>query len=387
MTRLRWSTPLLLDCGVAEMDFGTSQAIIDALSASVARAEFGYTSSALERAVKTATAHYLAIHAGAIVDPGRIKLLDSVLDAVGIYVELTSAPGDTVVVFTPTYKHLFGIPAAMHRYVVELPVQVGDQPLWERALAVLRRYLVQGCRNVIACHPGNPTGHPIPHVVLQELIACVAEFDATIFVDEAHAPLVAPDQKPLISAVAVSECAPQVVWIARTATKGWNISGLRCAQVIVPETPRANVCTRLSDLARRSPIGRLGAIATCAAYIDAPDWPTQVMSQVAPLKERVTALFETGGPVTAVAGQATYFLWLEESRPRRDHPRLFDKLLNRGVLTEDGSIFGRGFDHGVRVNVASSKQVIERLCVVLTDVLHDKHEHQFTISAPRRKQR
>jgi cysteine-S-conjugate beta-lyase len=375
MTRLRWSTPLLLDCGVAEMDFGTSQAITDALSASVARAEFGYTSTVLERAVKTATARYLATHAGAIVDPDRIELLDSVLDAVGMYVELTSAPGDTVVVFTPTYKHLFGIPAAMNRYVVELPMQVGNQPLWERALTLLRWYLIQGCRNVIACHPGNPTGHPIPHVMLRELIACVAEFGATVFVDEAHAPLMAPGHSPLISAVSASEYAPQVAWVARTATKGWNISGLKCAQVIVPETSRANVCRRLSQLARRSPIGRLGAIATCAAYTDAPDWPTQVMSQVTPLKKRVTALFETGGPVTAVAGQATYFLWLEENRPCRDHLRLFDKLLKRGVLTEDGSIFGRGFDHSVRVNVASSEQVIERLCLALTDVLHDKHEH------------
>ena len=88
---------------VAEMDFGAAPAILDALAALSADANFGYLSPVLADQLAAACAEFIQRRYGWAVDPADVHHVPDVIKALELAITHNSRPGSPVILPTPAY--------------------------------------------------------------------------------------------------------------------------------------------------------------------------------------------------------------------------------------------------------------------------------------------
>jgi cystathionine beta-lyase len=203
----------------------------------------------------------------------------------------------------------------------------------------IERALERGARLVVLCNPHNPTGRAFTAEELGRLARLVDYHGARVFSDEVHAPLtLAP--VPHIPYAKISATAASHTITASSASKGWNISGLKCAQLILSAAEDAERWQRVADFFVRS-VSRLGVAALSAAY-DHPGSHAWLASVRAQLVRNNTLVADTvAGQLPEVRhfpAEATYLAWLDCRGLGPDEPAAFfrDRV---GLAMSEGTEF------------------------------------------------
>ncbi|MDN5932141.1 MAG: aminotransferase class I/II-fold pyridoxal phosphate-dependent enzyme, partial [Pseudonocardia sp.] len=94
-----------------------------------------------------------------------------------------------------------------------------------------------------------------------------------------------------------------------SASKAWNLAGLKCALVVAADPRRLALLTRLPDAWT---VGHLGVLAATAAYRDAEPWLDSLLDAIAGNVELLGELLARHLPeVTCTPPEATYLAWLD----------------------------------------------------------------------------
>ncbi len=190
----------ILPLWVADMDFRSPPAIIEALHQRVDHGVFGYTSPP-ETLTAAVVSHlqeqYLwSIHPDWLVWlPGLVCGLNAACRAVG---EI----GDAVLTVTPIYPPFMTAPTLAGRAIVKVPLKLNGSR-WEMDLEVLARSITPKTRLFLLCNPHNPTGRVWTSEELLALAELAERRDLIICSDEIHAGLLLDaDQRHLPFATA-----------------------------------------------------------------------------------------------------------------------------------------------------------------------------------------
>jgi cysteine-S-conjugate beta-lyase len=337
--------PEVLPAHIAEMDFELAPPIADALVAAVRAGDVGYAHARGSRLAE-AFAAFARERWRWDVDPNAVVAVPDVMVGVAELLRVLTPDGAGVVINPPVYYPFFSVIAEVGRRVVEVPMRDG------LPLDGIRDAFAAGARALLLCNPHNPTGYVADAGELRELGAIAAEHDAVLLSDEIHAPLVFPGGRhvPICSVVDHA--------IALTsATKGWNLAGLKCGLVIAPA--RRDALDALPvDLPDR--VGHLGVIASTAAFTSGGEWLDALRDYLAETHRRLPSLLEERAPGVRVApARATFLAWLDfRETAVADDPA--GAVLERGRLalypgTKFGEV-GRGF---ARLNVGTSHALVE----------------------------
>ena len=116
-------------------------------------------------------------------------------------------------------------------------------------LAALARSIESGTRVVILTNPHNPTGRVLPRSELEGIAEVCAERDVCVLADEIHAPLVLPGAQhtPWLE---VSDAARSCGVALTSASKAFNVAGLKAALLVTSSDRMRSVVARLPDLVR-----------------------------------------------------------------------------------------------------------------------------------------
>jgi bifunctional pyridoxal-dependent enzyme with beta-cystathionase and maltose regulon repressor activities len=117
---------------------------------------------------------------------------------------------------------------------------------------------------LVLVNPHNPTGQVATRDELLEIADVVERTGATVFADEIHSPLVYSGNSHLPYASLDERTASHTV-TAVSASKGWNLPGLSCAQLILTSREHQNRWDTSPFVARHG-TSPLGAVAATAAY-------------------------------------------------------------------------------------------------------------------------
>jgi len=356
---VKWSLygPDVLAAWVAEMDFAVAPAIRSALLAAVDREDFGYT-EADPSELTTACARYFESAYGWTVPATRIFLVADVLTGIAGALDAFVPRGCDVVVPTPAYPPQFEIVELGGRRVAPVPMAAGGA----RAtldLDAMETALRAGARAVLLTNPHNPTGRVFTVDELVALAALVDHHGARVVADEVHAPLVYPGHRHVPYAT-VSDAAAQHAITVTSASKAWNLAGLKCAQVVATNHDDAAAWRRLRvfEVAGTTP---LGIAASTAAYTDALAWRTELVAYLDGNRRfLVDALASELPGVRVHEPEATFLAWLDcTALGFADPARHF--LDQAGVAVSDGPPFGAGSEQCVRLNFATSRALLERI--------------------------
>ncbi|MFD0052951.1 MalY/PatB family protein [Streptomyces sp. NPDC127168] len=354
-TSMKWRTyPAdVLPLWVAEMDVPLAPAVVRAVTEAMELGDTGYPAG-------TAYAEALADFAGKRwgwdgLAVERTAIVPDVMLGVVEMLKLVTGPGDPVIVNPPVYPPFFQFVGHMDRRIVEAPLGPGlriDLGALEEAF---RRAVAGGGRAAyLLCSPHNPTGTVHTADELAAVAALAERHGVRVVADEIHAPVVTGDARfvPYLSVPGAGRGLALM-----SASKGWNLAGLKAALALAGPGA-ADDLARMPEEVGHGP-SHVGVLAHTAALCDGTDWLDAVLAGLDENRRLLTGLLAEQLPgVVHRAGEATYLAWLDcRALGLGDDPaRVF---LDRGrVALSSGIPFGTGGAGHLRLNLATSPEVI-----------------------------
>ncbi len=348
--------PDILPLWVADMDFEPAPPVLEALADQIRTGDLGYSMKPSPSPVAAAFASWMSRRHGWEIDPRDVMVTQDVIQALQTSIHLFSDPGDGVAIQTPIYPPFLASVESLGRRLIDNPLRRGPDG-YELDLEGLRRSLeTSSCSILLLCNPHNPTGRVFTVDELASLAALAEEFDLTVISDEIHADLVfeGSTHTPFAS---LPGTADRTVTL-NSATKSFNIAGLRCA---VAHVSSGTLRDRFASLPGHifGGVNVFGARATEAVWRDGSDWLAGLMDHLSLMRKLVVAGVANhleGAEI--VAPEATYLSWIDcRGMDLPVEPSRFF-LKEAGVALNPGPDFGTGGQGHVRLNFATSSEII-----------------------------
>jgi cystathionine beta-lyase len=365
---VKWSVfPEAIGMFVAEMDFGTAPAVTRALRRSVDSGLLGYLPDPVSDALSQACADWLRTAHGWDVRADRVHPVGDVLRALEIAIEFYSRPGSAVILPTPGYMPFLGLPGNKGREVLEVPLALHGGRR-ELDLDALDRAFRAGGQLLVLCNPHNPVGRVLSRAELLAVSEVVTRHGGRVFADEIHAPLVLPGATHIPYASLSPETAAHTV-TATSASKAWNIPGLKCAQLILGSEADQAVWARIGPMAGHG-ASNLGVIANTVAYTEGGPWLDHVLAYLDGNRRILGDLLAEHLPGIGWAPpEGTYIAWLDgRGLGLGEHPADFFRE-RAGVAMTDGAACGAAGNGFMRFTFATSRPILERAVLQMAAAL------------------
>ncbi|HEX5856585.1 MAG TPA: aminotransferase class I/II-fold pyridoxal phosphate-dependent enzyme [Microbacterium sp.] len=354
----KWSLhPGTIGAWVAEMDFGTAPVVTEALHRAIDDETLGYLSPATAARMGTATAEWMRTEYGWDVDPERVHPVSDVMAALRVAVEEFSPEGSAVIVPTPAYMPFLTYLPSIGRPVVQVPGTI-TEGRWSHDLDAIDAAFSAGARTLVLCNPHNPTGEVLSRAELEAISLIVERHGGRVFADEIHAPIRFGGRRHVPYA-SVSEAAARHSVTGTSASKAWNIPGLKAAQLITSNDADEQRYRRFG-FATAHGASTLGVIASTAAYAHGREWLRSVTGYLEGNREALDALVRSELPGAGFsAPDATYLGWIDV-RELGIHGSPADFFRERaGVALTDGALCGAGAEGFVRLVFAMPRPLLE----------------------------
>lgn len=251
---------------VAETDFPLAPAITTTLQRAVEIGDTGYVASRTPLA--ESFAGFANRRYGWYPDSARMRSTADVSMGIVEILRRVTQPGERVVVTPPVYPPFYDLVAEAGAEVERVPLR-DTGPHWELDLDGIRAAFEGGATAILLCNPHNPTGTVHDRESLAALAELADEFGAAVVSDEIHAPLAQPGTG-FTPFLAVSDAAQRVGYAVVSASKAFNLAGLKCALMVTADDATSEVVRALPvEVEWRT--GQFGLLAAVAAFSEESD--------------------------------------------------------------------------------------------------------------------
>ncbi|GAA2938073.1 aminotransferase class I/II-fold pyridoxal phosphate-dependent enzyme [Microbacterium luteolum] len=353
----KWSLhPGRIGAWVAEMDFGIAPEIAAAMHRAIDEENLGYLSPPVAAELGEATSDWMREEYGWTVDPERVHPVSDVMAVLGVAVQEYAPAGSAVIVPTPAYMPFLTYLPAIGHPVIEVPgVEVDGR--WQHDLQRIDEAFAAGARTLVLCNPHNPTGTIADRAELEAIAEIVERHGGRVFADEIHAPL-RYDGRPFVPYASVSEAAAAHTVTGTSASKAWNIPGLKTAQLITSNDADQERYRRFGFAVQHG-AATLGVVASTAAYRHGRPWLTDVIEYLDGSRRVLGDLVATHLPGAVYrVPEATYIGWIDARALELEGPPAEFFREQAGVVLTEGRLLGRGYEEFVRVVFATPRPVL-----------------------------
>jgi cystathionine beta-lyase len=345
----------VLPAFVAEMDFPLAPPLRETLLHALEHDDCGY---AYAGPLGGAFSAFAADRFGWAVDPERVVLVPDVVSGIAHLVEALTEPDAGIVVNPPVYGPFFTTVRQVGRRIVEAPLALREDGLWELDLDALERAFAGGAAVYLLCNPHNPTGRVFGREELLAVAELAQAHGVIVLADEIHAPL-ALEGSALVPYLTLGEPAAAHGLALWSASKAWNLAGLKCAVVVSASEAGAALAGKLHPNLRFH-AGHLGVLGSVAAFTEGGAWLDALLRHLDLNRSRLAALLERELPaVRCRLPEAGYLAWLDcRELGLGDDPAA--AFLERGrVALTPGPSFGTGGQGFARLNFGTSGALLE----------------------------
>lgn len=351
---------------VAETDFPLAPAISGALQRAVEIGDTGYVASRTPLAQSFAA--FAARRYGWEPDPERMRSTADVSMGIVEILRRVTQPGERVVVTPPVYPPFFDLVAEAGAEVERVPL-LDTGTGWQLDLDGIRAAFDDGATAMLLCNPHNPTGTVHDRESLSALAELADEFGVAVVSDEIHAPLAQPGTG-FTPFLAVSDAAQRVGYAIVSASKAFNLAGLKCALMVTADDETTAVLRGLPvEVEWRT--GQFGLLAAVAAFSEESDpWLDGLLRTLDENRVLLEDLLAARLPGARYRlPDAGYLAWIDLSALEWGENPARRILKDARVALHFGPAFGAEGAGHVRLNFGTSPEIlteaIERIATLV----------------------
>ena len=340
---------------VADMNFPTLPAIPEAIIRRASHPAYGYFLPTDD--------YYSAIirwhqkrNGVSGLERRHIGYENGVLGGVLSALQVVCAPGDKVLLHSPTY---IGFTKSLESYgfsIVHSPLKQDEAGVWRMDYADMEEKLKQHhIHAAVFCSPHNPCGRVWTREELEQAMDLFRRYNVYVVSDEIWSDLTLGDHRH-IPTQSVSDDARQRTMALYAPSKTFNLAGLVGSYHIVYNDYLRERMERCAARSHYNEMNVLSMHALIAAYSDAGGrWVDELRQVLGKNVDFAVDFIRTHFPgVTLAKPEGTYMLFLDCGDWCRQNGKTLDELLRAGVAV--GVIWqdGRPF-HGpwsIRMNLA-----------------------------------
>lgn len=347
----------VLPMWVADMDFRTAPAIIDALQKRVAHGIFGYTR--VPDAYYDAVTSWFSRRHGWNIDREWIIYTSGVVPAVSAVIKALTVPGDKVIVQTPVYNCFFSSIRNNGCEIVSNPLR-RTADTYEMDFDALERCAADPRAKVmLLCNPHNPAGRVWTPDELTRLGNICLRNGVTVVADEIHCELVYQGFKytPFAS---LSDAFLHRSVTCVSPSKAFNIAGLQIANIVAFDNDLRSRIDKAININEVCDVNPFGVAATIAAYNEGEEWLNQLVDYLHGNYEAMAEFCRRElpeFPITRLEG--TYLVWMDCSSLGMPSDALEHALLEDARLwLNAGTMYGAEGEGYMRWNIACQRSVM-----------------------------
>lgn len=347
----------VLPMWVADMDFRTAPAIIDALQKRVAHGIFGYTR--VPDAYYDAVTSWFSRRYGWDIDREWIIYTSGVVPAVSAVIKALTVPGDKVIVQTPVYNCFFSSIRNNGCEIVSNPLR-RTADTYEMDFDALERCAADPRAKVmLLCNPHNPAGRVWTPDELTRLGNICLRNGVTVVADEIHCELVYQGFKytPFAS---LSDAFLHRSVTCVSPSKAFNIAGLQIANIVAFDNDLRSRIDKAININEVCDVNPFGVAATIAAYNEGEEWLNQLVDYLHGNYEAMAEFCRRELPEFSITRlEGTYLVWMDCSSLGMSSDALEHALLDDARLwLNAGTMYGAEGEGYMRWNIACPRSVM-----------------------------
>ena len=350
----------VLPLPVMEMDFPIAQPIRDVLIEMVNHSDLGYLGPVPELA--DGFGAFCATRWGWEIDKSQVRIAADVGVGCVEVLRVFTVPGDRILINSPVYQNFYSWVNEVKLEKVDVPFlnsgsNSDDVNPWTLDLDEVEKVYASGIKVHLLCSPHNPLGRIYSRKELSRIADMAKKYGVIVISDEIHSPLVFKSHE-FFPFLTISETAREVGVTLTSASKGWNLAGLK-SSLIVSQNDAINAVLELMPPAVKFRSSILGAFASAVAFKDGGVWLDSVIDTLEENSLMVRNLLAAKLPsVKTHLPQSSYVAWLDVSALNLgENPA--QTLLERGkVAFNAGHLYGAQSTQFVRLNYATSPTIL-----------------------------
>lgn len=294
---------------------------------------------------------------------------NGVLGGVSSAIQALSAPGDKILLHSPTYIGFTRVLNDIGRTAVHSPLVRDESGVWRMDYADMDRKIKEnGIHLAIFCSPHNPCGRVWEREEIEKAMEVFAANHCVVISDEIWSDIVMPGNKH-IPTQSVSDDAKARTVAFYAPSKTFSLAGLIGSYHIIYNPYLRDRVTRQGELSHYNDCNVLSMHALIGAYsAEGEEWADEMISVIDENFAYACDFIGKNFPgVQVMRPQGTYMLFLDCGEWLAAHDSTLRELEYRGVRA--GVIWQNGEDffgkNSIRINLALPKallaEALERL--------------------------
>lgn len=356
----------ILPFWVADMDFKLPNEILTPLSKKLNEGIFGYSECCSE--YFNAVSNWFNKHYNIKITKENIIVTPSVVFSICTLIRILTKENDSILISEPVYypfKESITInnrKTIISNLVIENDKYVIDYKDFEKKI------IDNNVKLYILCNPHNPVGRVWDKLELEKIIDICKRNDVFIISDEIHADFIY--NKEFFS-IGLFDYDKKV--IVSAPTKTFNIPGLKISNTIIYDKTLYKKYKIELDRIGYSQQSFFGLYATIYAYSYGEEWLKELKEYIYNNIIYIDNYLKDKLPkIKLIKPEGTYLIWLDFKKYNLTDKKIDDLIINKAKLWFDsGLIFGESGSNYQRINVATSRTLIDKMLESLYNTFKD----------------
>ena len=347
----------VLPMWVADMDFRTAPAVVEALRKRVEHGIFGYTK--VPPAYYEAITDWFARRHGWQIEKDWIIYTSGVVPALSAVIKALTVPGDCILVQPPVYNCFFSSIRNNGCEIVENPLLYINETYRIDFAGLEQKASDPKVKLLLLCNPHNPSGRVWTRQELTRIGEICLRNDVIVIADEIHCELVYPGHTYTPFASISEEFLMHSV-TCTSPSKAFNLAGLQIANIISADEYMRMKIDKAININEVCDVNPFGVEALMAAYNDGEEWLEELKHYLAINYSYLKTYFNEYLPeFPVVILEGTYLVWVDCSILKRRSKEIVEILLKDEKLwVNEGSMYGEAGEGFIRLNIACPRQVL-----------------------------
>ena len=348
----------VLSLWVADMDFPTAPAILEALHNKVDHGIFGY--SCLDESFHTALANWMKNEHNFTYDRHDLVTTPGVVFALVSAIKAFTKEGESVLIQTPVYYPFKNMIEANNRHTVTSSLFEKDGK-WQIDFEDFEKKIIENnVKLFILCSPYNPVSRVWTRGELSRMAEICLAHNVIVFADEIHNDFVYEPNVHTVFSTLSQEIAENSV-VSMSPSKTFNLAGLQFSTNFIK-----NPALRAKFKAERDKTGYdepslMGLVAARAAYQSGKPWLVDLKKHLISNIDFIRDYLKNKLPlVRLIEPEGTFLLWLDFTAYGLEDGELDNIIVNKAkVWLDRGTMFGPEGNGYQRINIATPQPLIK----------------------------